>query len=241
MILYQQQDPATIQSLFNSIATRYDRSNALLSCGLYKYWNRELIHRVLMATKPHTLLDLCAGTGDIAFDYLKRSPVPCETYLVDFSSEMLACAKTKGEILFPTKQSSLHYIEADVLQLPLQNESVDCATIAYGIRNVQSPLKCMQEVYRVLCQGGHFGILELTRPQNRLLHFAYRMYMKTFLPLIGKAVTTNKEAYLYLLRTIEAFVPPSELVTMMKSTGYQDVTCKPLMGGIATIIIGHKK
>lgn len=240
MALYQQQDPASIQSLFNSIAKRYDRSNALLSFGLHRYWNRQLVRQVLLTTKPHALLDLCAGTGDIAFDYLKQSKSPCEAYLVDFSSEMLACAKAKGDILFPN-QKSIHYIEADALKLPLQNESMDCATIAYGIRNVQSPSKCMEEVYRVLRPGGRFGILELTRPQNPFLHFAYRIYMKTLLPLIGKRIATNEDAYLYLMRTIEAFIPPSELVKMMQANGYQNVKCKPLIGGIATLIIGHKK
>lgn len=240
MTTYKQSDPTSIQSLFNSIAKRYDRSNSLLSLGMHKNWNRALVKELIRQDKPHQHLDLCCGTGDIAFEYLKRCNVACQSTLIDFCSEMLACAKEKGASLFPNN-NSIQYIEADALQLPLENELVDCATIAYGIRNVQFPLKCMQEVYRVLKPGGTFGILELTRPQNAFMKFGHKIYMRTILPVVGKWIATNKEAYLYLMRTIETFISPTELMSLMEKAKFTNVKRISLMGGIATIIVGEKR
>ena len=236
---YNKNRPETIQAMFNSIAKPYDRTNAILSLNLHKRWNLELVQRVQSHQTAHTLLDLCAGTGDIAFAYLKELPVPCQALLVDFSAEMLACAKEKGKI-FEGSLHSIQYVQADVQRLPFLDQSIDCTTMAYGIRNVHHPLKCLNEVFRVLKPGGCFGILELTRPQNPLLKIGHQLYLRILLPLLGKMLTANKEAYHYLRHSIHTFIPPGELEDLIKVAGFTKTGRYSLAGGTATIITGYK-
>lgn len=236
---YNKNDPLTIQNMFNSIAKRYDRANAVLSFQLHKYWNRELVRQVVSPQNSHTLLDLCCGTGDIALEYIKKSTTPCHAYLIDFCSNMLECAKTKMA-LQPFSDHKIQFIEADAQAIPLQDETIDCTTMAYGIRNIKDPALCMREVYRVLKPGGRFGILELTQPNNFLLRTGHRFYLKTILPILGKWLTSNPEAYQYLQSSIQNFIAPSELENIMKQSKFVNTKRLSLGGGIATILIGTK-
>lgn len=236
--MYHKDSPATIQSLFNHIARRYDRTNAILSFSLHKIWNRTLVKTLLNRVKsPQILLDLCSGTGDIAFEFLRQVAQPCHAYLVDFSSEMLHYAKQKDP---HDPGHQLSYIEADVQNLPLSDHLAHCATMAYGIRNVKDPSRCIRDVFRVLKPGGSFGILELTRPPSRVLRIGHSMYLKTFLPLIGKWLTQNGDAYRYLRSSIETFIEPKEIENLFIQEGFMRTECRALAGGIATIIVGDK-
>lgn len=238
--MYRKDSPQSIQSMFNSIAKRYDLTNAVLSLNMHRRWNRQLVQQVMSSHPSHTLVDLCAGTGDIAFDYLKRTTTPCHAYLIDFSSEMLEHAKLKAAKLSFSNQHQLSFIQADVQQLPLSEQSVDRATMAYGIRNVQQPSRCIQDVLRVLKPGGCFGILELTRPSSQILRFGHQIYLRTFLPLFGKWLTANQDAYDYLRNSIDTFISPEELENLMKEQGFIQTKRCTLMGGIATILTGCK-
>lgn len=234
-------DPTTIQSMFNSIARRYDRNNAILSFSLHKRWNRTLVQHVLnRASSPHVLMDLCSGTGDIAFEYLRTTSSPCHAYLIDFSAEMLAYAKLKEAQLSFGSDHQLAYIEANVQSIPLPDGHADCATMAYGIRNVQNPSLCIRDVYRVLKPGGSFGILELTRPTSPLLRMGHQLYLHTVLPLLGKWLSDNQQAYHYLCQSIETFIEPKKIEDLFNQHGFIHTDCLPLTGGIATLIIGNK-
>lgn len=237
--MYQNENPETIQSMFNNIAEKYDTTNAILSFNLHKCWNHTLVSHVVQKKADHIYLDLCSGTGDIAFDYLNTVEVPCKAYMVDFSTEMLAIAKNKS-LNRSLHQHQVTYLEADVLHLPLPNEIADCATMAYGIRNVKDPVQCLKEAYRVLKPGGCFGILELTRPQNPLLHLGHHIYLKGFLPILGKFLTNNQDAYRYLQMSIDRFIAPAELEKLMVSEGFIHTKRVSLTGGIATILIGYR-
>jgi demethylmenaquinone methyltransferase/2-methoxy-6-polyprenyl-1,4-benzoquinol methylase len=239
MNTYNKNRPQTIQSMFNSIAQRYDRTNDAMSFYLHRRWNNELVKRVQSHQTAHRLLDLCSGTGDIAFNYLKPLKFPCEAFLVDFSSEMLACAEAKATSLH-LQHHTLNFIVADVQRLPFENQMMDCATMAYGIRNVHHPIQCIQEVFRVLKPGGCFGILELTRPQNKLLRFGHQIYLRTLLPLLGKWITKNEDAYHYLRQSIHNFIAPDVLEDNLREAGFIKTSRYSLAGGIATIITGYK-
>lgn len=238
-LTYRKDNPTSIQNMFGSIAKKYDRTNAILSLQMHRYWNSQLIHQVTDAHNPESMLDLCAGTGEIAFSYLKKSKQPKKIYLLDFCEEMLQCARLKGQsdAFSPHKIS---YIQADAQSIPLDSESVHSATVAYGIRNIQNPKKCIDEVYRVLKPGGAFGILELTQPKNPILKFGHQAYLKGILPLVGRLITSNKQAYEYLCNSINAFVKPDVLEAFLKESGFIQTMKKPLAGGIATIIYGKK-
>lgn len=239
--MYQKNNPSTIQTMFGSIADSYDRTNAVLSFGLHKKWNSKLVCTLLADRQAQSLLDLCGGTGEITFSFLRHSKqVPSKIYLLDFCKEMLKCAEEKALLQPADVQQSLEYIHADAQEIPLPDQSVDCTTIAYGIRNVQDPKKCLAEVYRVLRSGGTLGILELTRPSNPILRFGHSLYLRGFLPIAGWCLTSNREAYKYLCNSIQVFINPSDLEGMLTEVGFNQVTRIPLSGGIATILFAKK-
>lgn len=243
MTIYKKSNPTTIQEMFNSIAKQYDRTNALLSFRMHKCWNRSLINKAIIPSKPEVLLDLCCGTGAIAFEYLKKVDQVknklTKVYMLDFSEGMLECARSQAK-----KQAldyhPIHYLQADARVIPLLNNSVDCATMAYGIRNINDPLACIKDVYRVLDLGGTFGLLELTQPTSPFLKFTHSLYLKKILPFVGKLATSNKEAYEYLCDSIHNFISPESIKQKMQVVGFQDIQVFSLFGGIATVLVGTK-
>ncbi|MBA3815688.1 MAG: bifunctional demethylmenaquinone methyltransferase/2-methoxy-6-polyprenyl-1,4-benzoquinol methylase UbiE [Parachlamydiaceae bacterium] len=245
MTSYNKNDPTTIQEMFNSIAENYDKTNAILSFQMHKRWNQTLIEKTLIASHPDSILDLCCGTGAIAFEYLKQisvqshDPAPSKIYMLDFSVEMLAFARKKAEAE-NLNRYNITYLQADAQSIPLPDNTIECATIAYGIRNVKLPQQCLKDVYRVLKKGGTFGILELTQPTNPLLRLGHGLYLRTILPVMGKIFTSNENAYRYLCNSIHSFIQPEALKDLMRAAGYVEIRSIPLMGGIATILIGKK-
>lgn len=230
--MYKKSAPETIQAMFASIAQNYDVTNAAFSFGLHKLWNQQLIQE-LKGTK--TLLDLCAGTGEIAFGYLKKNP-KAEAILLDFCPEMLAIAQKKGDLF----KNRFEIVQADAQAIPLADRSVDGVSIAYGIRNVSDPMRCFTEVFRVLNGGGRFAILEATRPTSWSLRKMHHVYTKLILPFIGKLTAKNREAYKYLANSVETFSTPETLETILKSVGFHQIRRQPLMGGITTLLTALK-
>lgn len=230
--MYKQSAPETIQALFASIASHYDRANSTFSFGLHQYWNQQLIRAV---GSSKCLLDLCAGTGEIAFGYLKKNP-QAEAILLDFCPEMLSVAQAKGASF----RDRFEIVQADAQAIPLANSSVDGVSIAYGIRNVKDPERCFQEVYRVLTSGGRFGILELTRPTSRLPRIGHRCYTRFILPLLGKLAANNLEAYKYLASSVEMFSTPSVLIEGLRAAGFQNIQSRPLTFAAATLLTAIK-
>lgn len=229
---YDKQQPETIQKMFGSIASRYDRANAILSFNLHKHWNKQLVKHVATHSPGNDYLDLCSGTGDIAFALGEQSPQPSNICLFDFCPEMLEIAKNK-EIKGP---HTFTYKQGDAQKLPFDDNSYDSITISYGIRNVKSPQRCIKECKRVLRTDGVLAILELTRPTHPIMKFGHQCYLKGILPIIGKFVTENQQAYEYLCSSIHHFTAPHELAKIMRDEGFENVSIIPLTGGIATLV-----
>jgi len=227
---YEKSSPETIQTLFSKIASRYDLCNKALSFNLHKRWNKKLVN--LLLGSGENILDLCAGTGDIAFEFKRNAPNSKVT-LLDFCEPMLAVAKSKAEVL----GHSFEFVQGDATKLPFGDKEFSQVSVAYGIRNVQDPVKCMAEAYRVLKPGGVFGILELTRPENWVVRVLHSWYLKVFVPLIGRLITGNKEAYQYLDQSIKNF---QLFKSQLESVGFQEVRVIPLTFGIASIIVAKK-
>ena len=236
---YTKSSPETIQEMFGKIASRYDLCNKALSFNLHRLWNRTLVRELLKEHSPSKILDLCAGTGDIALEFARQQKTANVT-LLDFCGPMLDIAKEKTETE-GFKNTQFSYVEGDATMLPFVNDTFSHVSVAYGIRNVQNPLKCMQEAYRVLSANGVFGILELTRPKNPFVRLFHSLYLKTFVPMIGSLVTQDKEAYHYLNRSIKQFQAASALEKMLIETGFKDVRTIPASFGIASIIVGSKR
>ena len=241
MSKYNQQKPETIRTMFSTIAPNYDKTNAVISLKLYRSWNRQLINAIAHNSliRQHTLLDLCAGTGEVSFAWLQQQQESKKAILLDFCQEMLDVAQRKATHL-SLDRHDLAFLQADAQFIPLEDQSVDCTTIAYGIRNVKEPRLCAHEVHRVLKPGGRFGILELSEPQNPLLRYAHTFYMRKVMPFLGALLTDNGDAYRYLSSSVHLFVKPTELEYMLKHAGFHKTWRKPLMGGVAHILIAEK-
>ena len=220
----------SVKETFSSIALDYDRMNSILSLSMHKKWNSELAASVKGANH---LLDLCAGTGEIAFHFLSENPQSVAV-LLDFCPEMLEVAKRKGQHLEPRFVTE----EADAEKLPFDDGAFDAATIAYGIRNVENPLRCFCETYRVLQTGGRFSILELTRPSG-LLRMGHHVYLG-LVPLLGKLCARKRMPYSYLRKTIQNFAAPEALMEQMSEVGFVHIHKKKLLGGTATLITAQK-
>lgn len=236
---YSKGNPETIRQMFSKVAPSYDFGNALLSMQLHRLWNRALIRNVIRPANPEHLLDLCCGTGAIAFSYLKGEEAPRQVTMVDFCEEMLLQAQSRAKEM-GLERHAIHYQCADAQEIPLRDENVDCVTIAYGIRNIKDTERCLRETYRVLRPGGVLGILELTQPKNPFIRWGHRFYLNRVLPLIGRMFLADHEAYRYLGSSIQQFTSPQKLKEILSSVGYRDVVATSLFCGTATILSAKK-
>lgn len=244
MTTYHKEKPASIRSLFDDIAPRYDVGNSLMSFHFHALWNRKLCSMLIDRSLPKEMLDLCAGTGEIAWRSLsymqKKNLLLPQFYLADFSSEMLQIAKNRCQALPQELQAHFSFSQADAQELPFTDNKFDAVSIAYGIRNVQRVDKCIREVHRVLNVGGWIGIIELTRPQKKSLRIMHNLYLKTVIPLVGKWAIRNEGAYQYLCKSIQSFICPERLLEILAETGFDSLSSIPLMGGIATLFFAKK-
>lgn len=237
---YKKQDPEGIKALFGSIAPQYDKTNAAMSLFLHKFWNSQLIKLCFADKSPGPYLDLCCGTGAIALAYLSKQKQAREVSLVDFCPQMLKTAKDRSlKAKFPVSHT-LDFIEADAQALPFDNAQFDFITMAYGIRNIESPLKALEETYRVLKPAGRLAILELTRPQNPVFKKAHQLYLLHVLPIIGKLFTSNQQAYEYLSQSIHQFISPQAIKHLLLEIGFKKTKSIPLTFGVANIILAEK-
>jgi demethylmenaquinone methyltransferase/2-methoxy-6-polyprenyl-1,4-benzoquinol methylase len=240
---YKTNNPTSVRSLFNAIAKKYDTTNSFLSFHLHSLWNTRLARAIcesLTTVENPVVVDLCAGTGEIAFQIPRYHHSIVAIHLLDFSKEMLAVAHKKQKLLPEDMQKLFFLHEADATDVPFDDASVDAITIAYGIRNIAYPEKCLQECARILKPGRTVAILELTRPQNRFLSWLHSLFLHVAVPFIGAVITQDKEAYSYLKKTIHSFLAPNELVGIALQSGFRNPVVKPLMGGIATLFLFEK-
>ena len=229
--------PQQIARMFNAIASRYDLVNHLLSAGLDRVWRVRAV-TTLTLTGTETLLDLCTGTGDLAFAAVARRGGARHVVGIDFASEMLLHGQVK--IHERALGERIRLVLGDVTQLPLPDESVDAVTIAFGIRNVQEPEKALSEVYRVLRFGGRVAILEFGKPYPPVLRGVYLWYLRSVLPRIGRFVSGHASAYTYLPSSVDTFFDPDTFCDLLQMCGLSEVRAVPLSFGIVYLYGGLK-
>ena len=214
--------------MFGRIARRYDLANHVLSGGADFLWRRRAA-KIVEAWQPQRVLDLAAGSGDLALAMQRRLP-RATIVAADFSPEMLDIARRKG-----VRETVL----ADALQLPFETGSFDCVTVAFGLRNMADWSAALREMSRMLRAGGHLLVLDFSLPRGALRP-AYRFYLHRCLPLLASLVTGQKAAYDYLGGSIEKFPSGGAMVELIEKNGFAKASAEPLTGGIATIYTGAK-
>jgi demethylmenaquinone methyltransferase/2-methoxy-6-polyprenyl-1,4-benzoquinol methylase len=230
---------AAVQSMFNSIAPRYDLVNHVLSANIDRlwWWRTARRFREVLADPDAAVLDICCGTGDMTMALLKRRPAGARPVIAaDFAREMLARGARKFTGPFAAHGSAVA-LEADALHLPLRGESLDLITTAFGFRNLANYRDGLAEFYRVLKPGGRVGILDFSEPDG-LFGKIYRVYFRRILPVIGFWIGGKDSAYNYLPASVSKFPAPAEMLEMMREAGFREVRWTPYTFGIAGLFTG---
>lgn len=224
--------------MFDAIARRYDTLNHLLSAGLDRRWRRQAI-RALKLRPRDRLLDMCTGTGDLAIAAV-TSPAgaPGDVIGIDFSGEMLrlGLAKVRAAGL----AARVHLARGDATRVPLPDDSVDAAAVAFGIRNVVDRDRGCREFGRVLRSGGRLAVLEFGAPRMPGLKQLYQWYFRAVLPRIGGLISGNSDAYAYLPASVGEFPPPDEFAAALRHAGFSHVEWKSLTFGVVYLYVATK-
>jgi demethylmenaquinone methyltransferase/2-methoxy-6-polyprenyl-1,4-benzoquinol methylase len=217
----QQEASRLVREMFTRIAPRYDLLNHLLSAQMDRLWRARTARevRTILENPEARVLDLCCGTGDLAFALQRKAKA--RVLGVDFSHTMLLRANEKARSSDATTPMS--FLEADALYLPFADQSFDLITSAFGFRNLANYEDGLKEIFRVLKSGGTIGILEFAEPAPGLLGDAYRFYTRAVLPKIGGWISGDSEAYAYLPESVARFFRPDDLASVLKSVGYTQV------------------
>ncbi|MGB7029006.1 MAG: bifunctional demethylmenaquinone methyltransferase/2-methoxy-6-polyprenyl-1,4-benzoquinol methylase UbiE [Candidatus Acidiferrum sp.] len=216
-----------VREMFTQIAPRYDLLNHLLSLQLDRLWRKRVARqlRPILQRSDATVLDLCCGTGDLAFSLAREGKA--QIYGADFAHPMLVRAKEKSAQLYENSADpaprTLPFLEADALHLPFADNSFDVITTAFGFRNLANYEAGLREIQRVLKPGGTIAILEFTEPPDNILGNLYRWYFRSVLPRIGAAISGDSAAYTYLPKSVSRFFLPPELAFLMQQVGYISV------------------
>jgi demethylmenaquinone methyltransferase / 2-methoxy-6-polyprenyl-1,4-benzoquinol methylase len=223
-----------VRQMFDSIASRYDLLNHVLSFNVDRLWWRRAARRFrdMLGRPDAAVLDICCGTGDMTMALLRHRPRGARPILAaDFARGMLA----RGARKFAGRAVTV--LEADALRLPLRDQSLDLIVTAFGFRNLANYEAGLREFHRVLKPGGQLGILEFSQPGG-VLGKAYAVYFRRVLPAIGRAIcgpTPGNIAgpYNYLPESVGSFPPPPEMLARLGSTGFTGCAWQPYTFGIA--------
>jgi demethylmenaquinone methyltransferase / 2-methoxy-6-polyprenyl-1,4-benzoquinol methylase len=231
-----------VREMFTEIAPRYDFLNHLLSLELDRVWRARTARRLrpILQRRDARVLDLCCGTGDLAFALARSGPA--QVTGADFSHAMLVRANTKikAHARDPKAEAAVPaaFFEADALRLPFADASFDLVTAAFGFRNLANYESGLLEIRRVLRCGGTLAILEFTEPPPGLAGDLYRWYCRTVLPKIGGLLSGNPNAYKYLPASVARFFRPEELASLMTQVGYGSISYELWTLGSVALHIG---
>ena len=230
--------PDKIAGMFNAIAGNYDFLNRLLSAGIDQRWRKFAI-RSLQLSGRERVLDLCTGTADLAIAALDASPGAARVVGVDFAGEMLRVGLQKSRSRDLTPRLTL--VRGDAANIPAASGSVNAVTVAFGIRNVQDTQQACNEMFRVLAPGGRVAVLEFAIPTTPGVRAAYLFYFNQVLPRIGTLISKHNAAYGYLPASVGAFATPGEFVTILRQSGFGDITAVPLTFGIVYLYTAQRR
>lgn len=226
-----------VWKMFDIISPTYDRMNRIMTFGFDRYWRKKMIS-FLPQKKEISLLDCATGTADQLIALMEGSPNVVQAYGIDLAQEMIRLGEKK--ISAKPYSSKVIFEQASAESLPYPDNTFDCATMSFGIRNVTDVLLCLKEIYRVLKPKGRVLILECSIPSNPMIKIGHLFYMRKILPRIGGLIAGNKEAYRYLNETVETFPSGEDFCKIMKKADFVQVHANPLTCGVVSIYQGDK-
>ena len=232
----EQQASRWVQGMFSGIAPKYDFINHLLSFNIDRLWRKALIRKLqeVIRRPDARVLDLCCGTGDVLLDLHKEAR--CRLIGADFCHPMLVVTRDKAR----TRRFAARLVEADALELPIADNTLDALSISFGFRNLANYEAGLKELYRVLRPGGALAILEFSHPRGFFIRAGYGIYSGLLMPAIGRLVSGSRAAYSYLPDSIRKFPNAERLLQMMSAAGFENASYDLLTGGIAALHFGTK-
>jgi 2-methoxy-6-polyprenyl-1,4-benzoquinol methylase len=255
----KEEKASLVGEVFHRVASNYDLMNDVMSAGIHRYWKDKFVTTLNPLPDSH-ILDVAGGTGDIAFRcldrmnsssaFFSRKPsasgsagrrAPSVT-VCDINPSMLSVGKERGKARGYTESTvpSVEWVVGDAEQLPIQDESMDAYTIAFGIRNCTRIEQVLKEAHRVLKKGGRFMCLEFSHLENHLLQQAYDAYSFQVIPVMGHVVAGDMDSYQYLVESIRRFPRQEVFADMIGQAGFRAVTFENLTFGVAAIHSGWK-
>ena len=222
-----------VQDVFSSVASNYDIMNDLMSLGFHRLWKKRFVE-IIDLKKGDILLDVGSGSGDIAYELIKQK-ISAKLFLLDLNKDMLDQGKKRIK-----KHNQINFIIGNAEKLNFNNNYFDKYTISFCLRNVTNYVASIKEAYRVLKPGGKYCCLEFSSPKSSLISSSYKIYKSNILPLLGKIVAKDKNAYKYLSESIDLFPDQEELKNILISCGFERVNSVNLFNGIVAIHTGYK-
>ena len=232
----EEEKAGRVQGVFNSVASKYDIMNDVMSVGIHRVWKEAMMD--WLAPRPgQYLLDVAGGTGDIAFKFLGRAGAGHATVL-DLTEPMLVEGRKRAEAA--NLEGSLDWVVGDAMALPFSDNSFDVYTISFGIRNVTRPQEALNEAYRVLRPGGRLMVLEFSQLPNPAMQKMYDLYSFNVIPRMGQAIAGDRESYQYLVESIRNFPDQESFLGMVRAAGFGQAKYRNLSMGIAALHSGWK-
>jgi demethylmenaquinone methyltransferase/2-methoxy-6-polyprenyl-1,4-benzoquinol methylase len=224
-----------VAEMFNNISAKYDFLNHFLSLGIDKLWRKKAV-KMLRSVNPTRILDIATGTGDFALESLVLKPT--QIVGLDISSGMLEHGRVKMK-----KKGVDHIItmqQGDSEDIPFENNYFDGLTVGFGVRNFENLEKGLGEMLRVVRPGGKLIILEFSKPKKFPIKQLFAFYSKNIIPILGKSISKDSNAYTYLPESVAAFPEGKNFENILAKVGYKDISSTLVSGGIATIYAGTK-
>jgi demethylmenaquinone methyltransferase / 2-methoxy-6-polyprenyl-1,4-benzoquinol methylase len=221
-----------VQTMFDRISGKYDLLNSLMTAGLHHSWRQRAADRAEVAPGD-AVLDVCCGTGDLAFELARRISPEGHVVGCDFSERMLDLAREKAT----ERNVPVRFEWADALELPYDDGRFDAVTVGFGVRNFADRDRGLHEMARVLKPGGRLVILEFTEPQRAPFSTFYSLWFDRIVPVLGR-LTPNPEAYSYLAESVHSFPAPHGLAAKMDAAGFERIRWLLTSGGILAIHSG---
>lgn len=232
-----EQKEEKVGEVFHSVAQKYDLMNDLMSLGIHRLWKKMTIQ--MSGARPgHKILDLAGGTGDLTMAFSKIVGDSGQVTLSDINSSMLEVGKEK--LLDKGYWKNIDFVQANAEELPFEDNSFDCCTIAFGLRNVTHKDKALKSILRCLKPGGRLLVLEFSKPVSTPLSKIYDLYSFNILPKLGKLITNDSESYRYLAESIRMHPDQESLISMMEEAGFKNCEFHNMTGGIVALHRGFK-